>query len=92
MKEMFHLPKISKFHTHALLRLSVICNNCQFNSLFYPYFDGDPLVDGHEGVLHAHVRDPPHAVLGSEIRKTRGKNFERSEPVSVTPVASHDTN
>ena len=59
--------------------------------LIQQYPDGDPLVDGHEGVLHAHVRDPPHAVHGAEIWKTWGQNFERSEPVSLTPVASHDT-
>ena len=42
-------------------------------------------------MLHAHVRDPPHGVHGAEICQTWGQNFERSEPVSLTPVASHDT-
>ena len=59
--------------------------------LILPYLDWDPLVDGHEGVLHAHVWDPPHGVHGADICQTWGQNFERSEPVSLTPVASHDT-
>ena len=42
-------------------------------------------------MLNAHVRDPPHFVHGTEVRKTRGENFERSKPVSLTPVASHNT-
>lgn len=86
------LKKGTIMHFSDFKILKTSSNLCLSSWLWIlPYLDWDPLVDGHEGVLHAHVRDPPHGVHGAEICQTWGQNFERSEPVSLTPVASHDT-